>query len=442
MRRGKILVVDDNQGIRSALKQLLTPKFAEVEIIASPKTLVSTMERFKPSVVLLDMNFYTDINTGHEGLYWTSELKKMYPDVQIVLFTAYADIALAVEGMKRGAFDFIVKPWDNEKLISTLISAYEASSKGSKPAVKNDADNDMYWGETPAMGEIRRSVDKIAPTDATVLITGENGTGKDVLSREIHAASSRKNRPLVCVDAGAITETLFESELFGHVKGAFTDAHADHMGKFEQANGGTLFLDEIGNIPLHLQAKLLRVLQNRTVTRVGSEKEIAIDIRLICATNMDLEEMVAEGRFREDLYYRINTVQMHLPALRERTADILPLAELFLKKYATKYRRPVESIAADAAQRLVSHSWSGNIRELQNVIEKAVILSEGKILKLKDLSLGKPAKTIAPAQTLEETEEKTIREALARCNGNLSLVAKELGISRPTLYSKLKKYDI
>ena len=442
MRKGKILVVDDNQGIRNALKLLLTPQFAEVEIIASPKTLVSTMESFRPHVVLLDMNFYTDINTGNEGLFWTTELRKMYPDVQVVLFTAYADIALAVEGMKRGAFDFIVKPWDNDKLIATLVSAYEASPKVSKPVIRNNADNDMYWGESPEMGVIRHAVDRIAPTDATVLITGENGTGKDVLAREIHAASSRKHQPMVCVDAGAITETLFESELFGHVKGAFTDAHADHVGKFEQANGGTLFLDEIGNIPLHLQAKLLRVLQNRTVTRVGSEKQVEIDIRLICATNMDLEKMVAEGRFREDLYYRINTVQMHLPALRERASDILPLADLFMKKYGAKYRRAVESISPEAAQRLLSHTWSGNIRELQNVIEKAVILSEGKTLTLKDLSLGNPAKSSAPSQTLEETEEKTIRDAVSRCNGNLSMVAKELGISRPTLYSKLKKYDI
>lgn len=443
MKKGKILVVDDNQGIRKALKLLLMPHFGEVEIIASPSTLVRTMESFKPNVVLLDMNFYTDINTGNEGLFWTSEIKKMYPDVQVVLFTAYADIALAVEGMKRGAFDFIVKPWDNEKLIATLKSAYEATPKGTKPAVKSVNDNDMYWGNSQEMGEIRHSMERIAPTDATVLITGENGTGKDVLAREIHAASSRRHQPMVCVDAGAITETLFESELFGHVKGAFTDAHSDHVGKFEQANGGTLFLDEIGNIPLHLQAKLLRVLQNRTVTRVGSEKQIAIDIRLICATNMDLEKMVSEGRFREDLYYRINTVQMHLPALRDRACDILPLAEIFLKKYAVKYRREVESIAADAAQRLMSHAWSGNIRELQNVLEKAVILSEGKALKLKDLSLNVPSKsTSSSSQTLEEAEEKAIRDALARCNGNLSMVAKELGISRPTLYSKLKKYGL
>ena len=443
MKKGKILVVDDNQGIRKALKLLLTPYFAEVEIIASPNILVNTMESFRPDVVLLDMNFNTDINTGNEGLYWTSQLKKMYPDGQVVLFTAYADIALAVEGMKRGAFDFIVKPWDNEKLINTLKSAYEASPKNVKKEEKPVA-SDMYWGDSQPMMDIRRSVEKIAPTDVTVLITGENGTGKDVLAREIHAMSSRKHRPMVCVDAGAITETLFESELFGHVKGAFTDAHADHVGKFEQANGGTLFLDEIGNIPLHLQAKLLRVLQNRVVTRVGSEKQIPIDIRLICATNMDLQKMVSEGRFREDLYYRINTVKMHLPALRDRSGDVIPLAMRFLVRYAAKYRRSVETIAPDAEQRLVSHVWSGNIRELQNVIEKAVILSEGRTLRLDDLSLDTSSKatSVAATQTLEEAEEQTIRNTMARCGGNLSLVAKELGISRPTLYSKLKKYDI
>ena len=293
------------------------------------------------------------------------------------------------------------------------------------------------------MQQIRRSVEKIAPTEATVLITGENGTGKDVLAREIHALSRRKDKPMVCVDAGAITETLFESELFGHVKGAFTDAHADHVGKFEQADGGTLFLDEIGNIPLHLQAKLLRVLQNRTVTRVGSEKQIPVDIRLICATNMDLVKMVEEGRFREDLYYRINTMHISLPALRERADDILPLAERFLSMFAEKYRRSAISISPEAAELLKSHLWSGNVRELQNTVEKAVILSEGGVLKAEDLSLEKKATAkSAPRQTLDEAEAQTIRDTMARCNGNLTLVAKELGISRPILYSKLKKYGI
>ncbi|MGN0202121.1 MAG: sigma-54-dependent transcriptional regulator [Candidatus Cryptobacteroides sp.] len=441
MKKGKILVVDDNQGIRNALKILLSAHFQQVELLPSPKTLLSTLESFRPDVVLLDMNFSAGINTGNEGLFWTGEIRKEHPDIQVVLFTAYADIALAVEGMKRGAFDFIVKPWDNAKLLSTLEAAYWARQKG-KGASRTSEYSDMYWGSSPAMAGILRAVEKIAPTDATVLITGENGTGKDVLAREIHLRSARKDGPMVCVDAGAITETLFESELFGHVKGAFTDARTDHIGKFEQAEGGTLFLDEIGNIPLHLQAKLLRVLQDRTVTRVGSEKAFPVDIRLVCATNMDLEKMVGEGRFREDLYYRINTMHISLPPLRERPEDVIPLAERFLGIFAEQYRRQASCISPDAAELLKSHSWSGNIRELRNTMEKAVILSEGTCLRAEDFSLERKPIPDAPRQTLDEAEEKTIRDAMARCKGNLTLVARQLGISRPTLYSKLKKYDI
>ncbi|MBP5301657.1 MAG: sigma-54-dependent Fis family transcriptional regulator, partial [Bacteroidales bacterium] len=290
---GKILVVDDNLGIRRTLEILLPLHFEQVKTIPSPATLVASLEQFRPDVVLLDMNFNTSINTGNEGLYWAGEIKKMVPDVEVVLFTAYADIALAVEGMKRGAFDFIVKPWDNDKLIEVLTAARDKARKAMKRDVRtaqSPADgNAMFWGGSKSMAAILRTVDKIAPTDATVLITGETGTGKDVLAREIHSRSLRSRKQMVAVDAGAITETLFESELFGHVKGAFTDAHADHVGKFEQADGGTLFLDEIGNIPLHLQAKLLRVLQNRSVVRVGGTQAIPVNIRLICATNMDLE---------------------------------------------------------------------------------------------------------------------------------------------------------
>ena len=340
--KGKILVVDDNSGIRAALKLLLPMHFAEVELIPSPKELISRMAEFRPDVVLLDMNFHTDINTGNEGLYWLSEIKKRCPDIEVVLFTAYADIALAVEGMKRGAFDFIVKPWENEKLIETLKQAYTNRNKDSYEAVRTPASSiQMHWGKGPAMSAIQKTIEKISSTDASVLITGENGTGKDVLAGEIHRKSTRSLRPMVCVDAGAVTETLFESELFGHVKGAFTDAHSDHIGKFEQADGGTLFLDEIGNIPLHLQAKLLRAIQNRSITRVGDTKAIPINIRLICATNKNIEQMVRDGEFREDLYYRINTMHLHLPALRERTDEIVPLAEMFIARYADKYRRSV-----------------------------------------------------------------------------------------------------
>lgn len=446
--KGKILVVDDNSGIRAALKLLLPMHFTQVEVIPSPVELISRIADFQPDVVLLDMNFHTDINTGNEGLYWLSEIKKRRQDIEVVLFTAYADIKLAVEGMKRGAFDFIVKPWENDKLVETLENAYRhrldatGGVRQEKPAKKQ-----MMWGHGQAMTAIRKTVEKIAPTDATVLITGENGTGKDVLAGEIHRLSERNLNPMVSVDVGAITETLFESELFGHVKGAFTDAHADHIGKFEQANGGTLFLDEIGNIPPHLQAKLLRVLQNRSITRVGDTKAIPIDIRLICATNKDIARMVRDGEFREDLYYRINTMHLHLPALRDRSDEIIPLAEMFISTYAAKYRRSVTDLDDEAKSLLMEHRWSGNIRELQNCIEKAVIMSDGEMLTAADLQLT-PEKEAHDAdrsqsgETLEMAEEKAIRAAMARFGGNLSMVAKSLEISRPTLYTKLKKYNI
>ena len=446
--KGKVLVVDDNNGIRAALKLLLAMHFAEVDAIPSPKELVSRLADFRPDVVLLDMNFHTDINTGNEGLYWLSEIKKRRPDIEVVLFTAYADIQLAVEGMKRGAFDFVVKPWENDKLVEILKAAYANRSKEAKEADAKPASAiPMLWGKDAAMSVIRKTVDKIASTDATVLITGENGTGKDVLAGEIHRMSMRALKPMVCVDAGALTETLFESELFGHVKGAFTDAHADHIGKFEQADGGTLFLDEIGNIPLHLQAKLLRALQNRTITRVGDTKAIPVDIRLICATNKDLEKMVRDGEFREDLYYRINTMHLHLPALRERIDEIAPLAEMFVAKYAERYRRNVSGLTPDALELLKGHVWSGNIRELQNCIEKAVILCDGVVLTASDIELPQGraelhGTVMSGNETLEETEEKAIRAAMARFGGNLSMVAKSLEISRPTLYAKLKKYNI
>ena len=450
---GKILVVDDNPGIRRALEILLPMHFSEVRTIPSPATLVSQLESFRPDVVLLDMNFNTSINTGNEGLYWAGEIKQMMPEVEVVLFTAYADIALAVEGMKRGAFDFIVKPWDNEKLVATLTAARDKARKAMGRDARKEEEKvaSMYWGSSHAMAVIQKTVQKIAPTDATVLITGENGTGKDVLAREIHAHSLRNGKPMVAVDAGAITETLFESELFGHVKGAFTDAHTDHVGKFEQADGGTLFLDEIGNIPLHLQAKLLRVIQSRSVVRVGGSQAIPVNIRLICATNMDLEQLVRDGRFREDLYYRINTVHIALPPLRERREDIVPLAERFIAQYAEKYHRPVTGLDESAKVALEAGRWSGNIRELQNVMEKTVILSEAKNLTAKDIQIDSSVASGSPRMTnsgsslkdVSEAEEETmVREAVLRCGGNISAAAKALGISRPTLYAKMKKYGL
>ena len=443
VKKGKVLVVDDNAGIRKALEMLLPLHFGEVKTIPSPVQLVSTIGTFRPDVILLDMNFNTDINTGNEGLYWINEIKRIAPDIEVVLFTAYADVQLAVEGMKRGAFDFIVKPWDNDKLVAVLKAALDKSRKVSKPSATTGTD--MYWGESPRMLEIKHQLEKIAPTDATVLITGENGTGKDILTREIHATSLRSGKQMVAVDAGAITETLFESELFGHVKGAFTDAHADHAGKFEQADGGTLFLDEIGNIPLHLQAKLLRAIQNRSIVRVGGTEPIPVDIRLICATNTDLGRLVREGRFREDLYYRINTVHIELPPLRERKEDIIPLAMRFLKRYAEKYHRPLEGIDASAQAALMTHNWSGNIRELQNCIEKAVILSDGNLLVRNDIGFETSqalAGTIRDSMPDGYDEERLVRDAMAQCRGNISAAAKMLGVSRPTFYAKLKKYGL
>ena len=443
--KSKILVVDDNTGIRSALKILLPMRFAEVELIATPNILVDTMKCFKPDVVLLDMNFETDINTGNEGLYWLSELKHDFPEVEVVLFTAYADIALAVEGMKRGAFDFVVKPWDNTKLLAILEAACKKHRKTTGKATTAEPAPMMRWGESDAMKRLREMVEKVAPTDATVLITGENGTGKDVLANEIHRLSSRNTKPMVGVDIGAITDTLFESEMFGHVKGAFTDAHADHIGKFEQANGTTMFLDEIGNVPLSQQAKLLRVIQNRSITKVGDTKSVPVDIRLICATNMDLATMVKEGRFREDLYYRINTVVLHLPPLRERQDEIVPLAEGFVKQYAERYHRMANGLSEEAKNLLLRCRWSGNIRELQGCIEKAVIYSETEQVRAEDLQILASELTeiqTAQSESLEDAEEKVIRQAMKQFNGNLSLVAKALKISRPTLYSRLKKYGI
>ena len=443
-KSGKILIVDDNAGIRKTLKILLPLHFSEVETIPSPSLLFGTLERFKPDVVLLDMNFHTDVNTGNEGLYWTGEIKRAAPTVEVVLFTAYADIRLAVEGMKRGAFDFIVKPWENDKLISVLTSARDKAKRISAP--KTDSSESMFWGTGARMQSIARTLQKIAPTDASVLITGENGTGKDMLAREIHARSSRHGKPFVAVDAGAIPEGLFESELFGHVKGAFTDARTDHAGKFEQADGGTLFLDEVGNIPLHLQAKLLRALQNRSIIRVGGTAPKEVDIRLICATNSDLEQAVREGRFREDLYYRINTVRIELPPLRERREDILPLADIFARRFAEKYRRTIEGFDEDAGEALKANRWNGNIRELQNLVEKAVIMSDGGRIAAADIQFDaagqQPRAAVQMRRAGEEEDERLVRSAMERSNFNISVAARMLGISRPTLYAKLKKYKI
>ena len=447
MKEGKLLIVDDNRGILSAVKLLADKHFAEVVTLASPNSLVSTLRTFKADVVLLDMNFSAGINSGNEGIYWLRQIADKYPETKVVLFTAYADIDLAVKAMKHGAVDFIVKPWDNDKLIASLRNACRLSRRHSDPKRGDESrpdDKPMFWGESEAMSRIRETVEKVAVTDANILITGENGTGKEMLAREIHRLSTRRGGTMVSLDMGAIPDTLFESELFGHVKGAFTDARTDRAGKFETASGGTLFLDEIGNLPLHMQAKLLTVLQNRSIVRLGSNTPVPVDIRLITATNRDLFDLTAQGGFRQDLLYRINTIHIVLPPLRSRKEDIAPLAAMFLARYAEKYGKRVAGFTSAASERLAAHAWEGNIRELQHTVEMAVIMSAAEIIDAAQW-LRRPATAVAAdneMSTLEQMERRMIRDAIAACNGNMTAVAQQLGITRQTLYNKIKRYGL
>lgn len=443
---GNILIVDDNRGVLTALQLLLKPHFEQIMALSSPITLPSVLREGNWQVVLLDMNFTSGINTGNEGLYWLHEIKKLHPALPVVLFTAYADIDLAVRGIKEGATDFIVKPWDNQKLVETLQNAAASTlKKSSKGEVNLPTTNSssMYWGSSPIMQQLRLLVEKTAVTDANILITGENGTGKEMLAREIHALSSRHRHDMISVDMGAVTESLFESELFGHMKGSFTDAHADRAGKFEAANHSSLFLDEIGNLPYHLQAKLLTVLQRRSIVRVGSNVPIPVDIRLICATNRNLSEMVAKGEFREDLLYRINTIHLEIPSLRERPEDIIPLAEQFILRFCKQYDKAPVKLSENAREKLMLHPWYGNIRELEHAIEKAIIICDNAFLSAELFQLQRRTDTPdTSASTLEEMEMQMIRKTLDKCSGNLSAVAAQLGITRQTLYNKMKKYGI
>ena len=445
-KQGTILIVDDNKGVLTAVQLLLKNYFTKVITLASPVTLPAVLREEAPEVVLLDMNFTSGINNGNEGLFWLHEIKKLRPALPVVLFTAYADIDLAVRGIKEGATDFIVKPWDNQKLVETLQTAVTHTKSGKKKSTNEEktSGSSMYWGASNAMQQLRQLIEKVAITDANILITGENGTGKEMLAREIHALSSRKQAEMVAVDMGAITESLFESELFGHVKGSFTDAHADRIGKFEAANRSTLFLDEIGNLPYHLQAKLLTAIQRRSIVRVGSNEPLPINIRLICATNRNLQEMVDRSEFREDLLYRINTIHIDLPPLRQRREDILLLARTFLVRYAGKYRKPIRDFDAAAQHELVAHAWAGNIRELQHTVEKAVILCDGTEISPATLLLRPVATGPSPAAftTFEEMERAMIEQAMERHGGNLSAVAQQLGVTRQTLYNKIKRYGL
>ena len=454
-KEGTIVVVDDNRSMLTAVEILLNGIFDRVVTLNNPNQLPTTLRDVKPDVVLLDMNFSSGINSGNEGLYWLGEVKKADPTIEVVLFTAYADIDLAVKAMQRGATDFVVKPWNNAKLVATLQSALalrlsrsEAKQLGDikRSFAPESSDNGMFWGTSPAMQQLRTMVEKVADTDANILITGENGTGKEMLAREIHRLSTRRDELFVAVDLGAVPETLFESELFGHVKGAFTDARADRAGKFEAASNGTLFLDEIGNLPYHQQAKLLTAIQSRSIVRVGSNTPIPVNIRLITATNRDLNQMVAAGEFREDLLYRINTIHIELPSLAQRTEDIVPRAEIFLKRYAAKYAKPCATFDEAARTKLLGHDWSGNIRELQHTVEKAVILSDRASIAADELLLSRreatPRTARAAYSTLEEMERSMISNAMRRHAGNLTAVATQLGVTRQTLYNKIKKYNL
>lgn len=454
MKKGSILVVDDNKNVLSALRILLESYFQQVILLSSPNQLPSKLREATPDIVLLDMNFSAGINSGNEGLFWLTEIKKIDAELPVVLFTAYADIDLAVKGLKEGASDFVVKPWDNARLIAILQGAYTLSQ--SQKEVKSlrekqgilrrelNPDERICWGQSNAMHQLRKLVEKVAKTDANILITGENGTGKEVIAREIHRLSTRKDEVLVAVDMGAVSETLFESELFGHVKGAFTDARTDRAGKFEAANNGTLFLDEIGNLSYPLQAKLLSVIQSRQVVRVGDNKSIPVNIRLVCATNRDLEQSVQNGEFREDLLYRVNTIHIEMPPLRERKADILELANFFLQKQAAKYNKFNLTFNHQTISKLENYTWPGNVRELQHAIEKAVILCDVNELLPSDFYMKEQNISASRIEnmSLEEAERLLISNSLKKNNANLSAVASELGITRPTLYSKIKKYGL
>lgn len=435
------MVVDDNPNITASVKLLLSGVFEKVLTLPSPKTMIPLIASAGVDVVLLDMNFVAGTNNGNEGLFWLKEVSAAYPKVPVVLFTAYAEIELAVRAMKDGAFDFIGKPWDNRKLVDVMQMAFRR--RLALTGKQAEGASEMYWGESEAMKRLRDMVEKVAATNANVLITGENGTGKDLLAREVHRLSARSQKKFVAVDMGAITDSLFESELFGHVKGAFTDARSDRKGYIEEADGGTLFLDEIGNLPMRQQSKLLNVLQRRCVVRVGSNEPLPVDMRLISATNKDIESMVAAEQFREDLLYRINTIHLQLPPLRERRADIVPLAVRFLSHFTKTYNRSIAGFSSDAEKALEECRWQGNIRELRHAVEKAVIICDGNEIRSSDLQISraKPA-TERDCDTIEGMERDMIARTLEKCGNNLSLTASKLGITRQTLYNKMKRYGI
>jgi two-component system, NtrC family, response regulator HydG len=449
LKNASVLVIDDDLDVLTAVRLLLKTEVKEVVTEKNPENIRSLLAKQSFDVILLDMNFNSSINTGNEGLFWLRKIKELKSTAAVIMITAYGDIDLAIRSLKEGAFDFVVKPWHNEKLVATISDA--AKNKNSqKASVKLSAENGQnneLVGESEVMHDIFFKIKKIAPTDANILILGENGTGKDLIAKAIHQHSLRADKPYIKVDVGALTESLFESELFGHKKGAFTDAREDRQGRFEAADGGTLFLDEIGNISLYQQAKLLSVLQNRQVIRLGSNEPIPINIRLICATNLPLQELANENRFRKDLIYRINTVEITVPPLRKRGDDILLLAKHFSKIYSNKYLKPQLEFDKTALDKLLNYHYPGNVRELQYAIERAVIMAEGDVLKANDIIFSPIEKAAVSEEevvhtNLSSVEKNTILKVIEKNNGNISKAAKELGITRTALYRRLNKYDI
>lgn len=466
-KTGAILAVDDNTDILTSLRLLLKQHFATIHTEANPEAIPAILKQTRYDVILLDMNFTKDVSSGAEGFEWLRRIHELDPNVAVIMLTAYGDVSTAIRAIKDGATDFVLKPWQNEKLVATINSAISLSSsrrevetlRTSERALKsalssggtNGLQNQDFIVVSPAMQHINSLVNKVAATDANVLILGENGTGKEIIARELHRRSLRRNEAFIGVDMGALPETLFESELFGTVKGAFTDAKEDRAGRFEIASGGTLFLDELGNISLPAQSKLLAALQNRTITRLGSSKQIPINIRLICATNMPLYDMVEQKQFRQDLLYRINTVEIHLPPLRERKEDIPILAEYFLRSYCAKYRKPLLRLAPAAVKKLEQYPWRGNIRELQHTLERLVIMTDGDVIEANDITLsGTTSPTALPTSeglvvenlNLDEVEKTVIRRALLKHNGNVSHAADELGLTRAALYRRMEKYGL